>query len=121
MTFVRACSRAVAAASISLILASSALAGPPKPPKGEATQAGNGAVKTPIFSTDSCKKDADCAPIAMCHPDKCVALANAGAGGPPLICTMECRGNTLDCGYNHCGCAASSSGKKVCAVLPGAK
>ncbi len=121
MTFVFACSRIVAAASISLVLASSALAAPPKPPKREATHPGNGAVKTPIFSIDSCRKDADCAPVAMCHPDKCVALANVGATSPPLVCTMECRGSTLDCGYNHCGCAPSPSGKKVCALLPGAK
>lgn len=120
MTAVSAPSRIVATASICLILAGSALAGPPKPPKGDATHLADGAVKAPKFSTDSCKKDEDCAPVAMCHPDKCVALANVG-GPLTLMCTMECRGNTLDCGYNHCGCARSPSGKKLCALLPGAK
>jgi|ERR1700687_2341409 len=120
MTFVCACSRILAALSLTLVLGSSARAGPPKPPRGEATHAAGGAVRTPIFSNDSCKKDDDCAPVAMCHPDKCVALANVGTA-PPLICTMECRGSTVDCGYNHCGCAASPSGKKLCALLPGAK
>jgi hypothetical protein len=120
MTAVSARSRIAATASICLILAGSALAGPPKPPKGEATHPPDGAVKAPKFSTDSCSKDADCAPVAMCHPDQCVALANVGAPSP-LMCTMECRGNTLDCGYNHCGCARSPSGKKLCALVPGAK
>jgi hypothetical protein len=36
-----------------------------------------------------------------------------------MMCTMDCRGGTLDCNFNHCGCAANASGKKKCAVLPG--
>jgi hypothetical protein len=80
------------------------------------------AVKAPIFSTDACASDADCAAVATCHPDKCVAKAKAGTMPSGMLCTMDCRGGTLDCGYNHCGCAAEGgSGPKRCAVLPGPK
>lgn len=79
------------------------------------------AVKSPIFSDDDCSADSDCAPVATCHPDKCVGAANAGAMPPGMMCTMECRGGTLDCNFNHCGCAANPAGKKKCAVLPGPK
>ena len=36
-----------------------------------------------------------------------------------MMCTMDCRGGTLDCGYNHCGCAKNPAGKLKCAMLPG--
>src|SRR5438445_8846118 len=36
------------------------------------------AVKSPVFSGDSCNQDAECAPVATCHSKECVALANAG-------------------------------------------
>lgn len=77
------------------------------------------AVKAPIFSVDPCESDGDCAPAPTCHPDECVSAAHAGAKSSEMICTMECRGGTADCGYNHCGCAPSPSGKKLCALLPG--
>lgn len=81
------------------------------------------AVKAPIFSDDDCNADSDCAPLATCHPDRCVASGKTGTLAAGTMCTMECRGGTLDCNYNHCGCAAPSSGKsagkKKCAVLPG--
>jgi hypothetical protein len=34
------------------------------------------------------------------------------------MCSMECRGGTVDCGFNHCACAASDAGK-FCALVPG--
>ncbi len=78
-------------------------------------------VKAPVFSDDDCSADSDCAPVATCHPDRCVAVANAGTMPAGMMCTMDCRGGTLDCNFNHCGCAANPAGKKKCAVLPGPK
>lgn len=80
-----------------------------------------GAVKSPVFSTDPCNGDADCLPLATCHPRECVGAANAGTMPKGMLCTMDCRGGTLDCGFNHCGCVASPSGGKRCAMLPGGK
>lgn len=79
------------------------------------------AVKAPVFSDDDCAKDDECTGIRTCHPDKCVAIKNAGTMPAGMMCTMDCRGGTLDCNFNHCGCAAdpSKGGKKKCAVLPG--
>ena len=77
------------------------------------------AVKAPIFSEDVCNVDADCKPLQTCHPDRCVAAAKAGAMTPGTMCTETCMTMTLDCGYNHCGCAVAGDGKKRCAVLAG--
>jgi len=79
------------------------------------------AVKSPIFSADSCNKDEECAPVAQCHSNQCVALANAGTMKPGMLCTMDCRGGTVDCGFNHCGCSEAPGGGKKCALLPGSK
>jgi len=145
MTFVNACSQVMVCVLISLALACSSPSAPPKPSKTEATRAetegaerravpptgaspardsatppGSAtAVDAPKFSSDACRKDSDCAPVAMCHPDRCAAVANVGSMSSEMMCTMECRGGTVDCGYNHCGCAPSPSAKKVCALLPG--
>lgn len=83
------------------------------------TPIGGKAVKSPVFSDDSCNQDAECAPVATCHSSKCVALANAGTMKAGMLCTMDCRGGTVDCGYNHCGCAEAPGGGKRCALLPG--
>ena len=77
------------------------------------------AVTSPVFSSDACDKDEDCAPVAQCHPDRCAKVENAGTMPGDMMCTMECRPGTVDCGFNHCGCAPSPSGDKVCALLPG--
>lgn len=82
---------------------------------------GNGAVKAPVFSEDDCTKDSECAAQKTCHPDKCVKLADVGSMAAGTMCTMDCRGGTLDCGFNHCGCAKNPSGQLKCAMLPGAK
>lgn len=78
-----------------------------------------GAVKAPVFSDDDCKEDKECLGIGTCHPDKCVAAAKAGSMKPGTMCTMDCRGGTLDCNFNHCGCAKNPAGKQKCAMLPG--
>jgi hypothetical protein len=76
-------------------------------------------VKEPVFSDDDCNVDKDCAGEATCHPDRCVAVANVGKMQTGMMCTMDCRGGTLDCGFNHCGCAPNAEGKKKCAMLAG--
>ena len=81
----------------------------------------NTGVKSPVFSTDPCNVDADCAPVATCHSEKCVAAKSAGVMAPGTLCTMDCRGGTIDCGFNHCGCAAAPAGGKRCALLAGPK
>jgi len=88
--------------------------------ESNATPASGSAVEAPVLSTERCEKDEDCAPVAQCHPDRCVRAGPAGTSPPDTFCTMECRPRTADCGYNHCGCAPSPSGEKVCALLPGA-
>jgi hypothetical protein len=128
MTVVRACSAVAITASMSLLIGCPPRASPADAATTEATHDASGvrqpeavaSVRGPIFSIDSCEKDADCAPVAMCHADRCAAVARIGPGPPEMMCTMECRGGTVDCGYNHCGCAPSPSGKKLCALLPGA-
>ncbi|MCX6708748.1 MAG: hypothetical protein NTW67_03850 [Candidatus Woesearchaeota archaeon] len=49
-----------------------------------------------------CSSDADCVPADCCHAIACVSKSQAPqcAG---MMCTMECRGGTLDCG-GSCGC-----------------
>ncbi len=76
-------------------------------------------VATPKFSNDRCTKDEDCAPVAMCHSDRCVGASHAGTMSSDTMCSMECRGGTVDCGFSHCACVASTSGKKLCALVPG--
>ena len=61
------------------------------------------AVKSPIFSGDSCNKDEECAPVAQCHSNACVALANTGSMKPGMLCTMDCRINVLGVGCRSTG------------------
>lgn len=79
------------------------------------------AVKSPVFSEDSCVKDTDCEPVAECHAARCVAAANAGMMTKGTLCTMDCRGGTIDCSFNHCGCADAPGLGKRCALLAGGK
>jgi len=112
-------SRLLPALAIPVLLACLSAA-PPGHPEADTAPPPASAVEAPVFSADACDQDADCAPVAQCHPDKCVRAAHAGSLPPDTFCTMECRPRTVDCGYNHCGCAPSPSGEKVCALLPGA-
>ena len=50
-----------------------------------------------VIGTDACTSDADCAPADCCHPASCVARASAPSCADTM-CTMECRGDTMDCG-----------------------
>ena len=129
MTFVRVSSSLTIAAALflgcspALALPKSAEADagqsqPPHKPKGTGPDGASGVAK-PKFSSDACTKDEDCAPAAMCHPDRCVGATNAGTLPADTMCSMECRGGTVDCGFNHCACVASTAGKKLCALVPG--
>jgi len=91
---------------------------PPHKPKSTSPD-GAYAVAKPKFSTDACTKDEECAPVAMCHSDRCVGAEHAGAMPADTMCSMECRGGTVDCAFNHCACVASTTGEKFCALVPG--
>jgi hypothetical protein len=56
---------------------------------------------TPAAS-ERCTKDADCVPASCCHPAACVPKSRA-PNCAAVMCTMECRPKTLDCG-GHCSC-----------------
>ena len=50
-----------------------------------------------------CQVDDDCVPMACCHPDDCVNLANR-PDCTGIMCTMECKPGTMDCGQGYCAC-----------------
>jgi hypothetical protein len=88
----------------------------PKARKPSSPPGSPAAVAAKVLSKDECQTDADCVPAAPCHASTCAPAPHKVANVP---CTMECRGGTVDCGYNHCGCVKGRSGKKVCALVPG--
>src|SRR5689334_19679542 len=56
------------------------------------------------IGTEPCQTDADCVPAGCCHADACVARTGGHAPGcADVMCTMECRYGTLDCG-GACAC-----------------
>lgn len=58
-----------------------------------------------------CVQDSDCAPAGCCHPAACINSAYR-PDCTDIMCTMECRQGTLDCGAGRCGCIEHS-----CAVV----
>lgn len=50
-----------------------------------------------------CSKDPDCVPASCCHSDTCVPVGEA-PNCEGIMCTMECRLGTLDCGQGSCKC-----------------
>jgi hypothetical protein len=50
-----------------------------------------------------CKMDEDCAPVQCCHSTDCVNVDNK-PDCKGIMCTMECRSGTMDCGQGHCAC-----------------
>ncbi len=50
-----------------------------------------------------CSYDSDCVPASCCHPDSCVPAGEA-PNCEGMMCTMECRPNTMDCGQGSCKC-----------------
>jgi hypothetical protein len=71
-----------------------------EPPSADATAAGG-----------ACSKNEDCVPASCCHPSSCVPRASAPACGE-VMCTMECRSKTLDCG-GRCLCEAGRCSAKL--------
>ncbi len=49
-----------------------------------------------------CSTDSECVPAECCHATACVSKSQAPQCAD-VMCTMECRGGTLDCG-GSCGC-----------------
>jgi len=111
--------RLLLAALASLSLALLAAEAPSKAKKPPSPSGSSTSVAAPVFSTDACKKDQDCVAAVPCHANACASVTRADKAANEAICTMDCRGGTVDCGYNHCGCVKGPSGKKVCALLPG--
>ena len=57
-----------------------------------------------------CNSNSDCVPAQCCHPNNCInknykTICN-------LLCTQECRPNTMDCGQGKCVC-----NNNVCQVM----
>ena len=53
-----------------------------------------------------CQGDADCVPASCCHSDACVEKSQKPHCGN-IMCTMECRPDTLDCGQGRCACKSN--------------
>lgn len=51
----------------------------------------------------ACASDADCVPAECCHPSSCVAAAQK-PDCRAVLCSMECRSGTFDCGGGGCVC-----------------
>jgi len=50
-----------------------------------------------------CLRDEDCVPAQCCHPTDCVNIAyKPNCKG--ILCTLECRPGTMDCGQGYCAC-----------------
>jgi len=43
----------------------------------------------------------ECVPASCCHPTGCVLIEDK-PDCKGMICTMECKPGTLDCGQGHC-------------------
>lgn len=51
----------------------------------------------------TCATDADCAPAECCHASSCGSAAQK-PDCRAVLCSMECRPNTFDCGGGGCLC-----------------
>lgn len=65
--------------------------------EGTETPPDGGAQFDVIAGTVPCESDADCVPNACCHPDQCVAKADA-KDCSATMCTMDCKAGTMTCG-----------------------
>lgn len=50
-----------------------------------------------------CLKDEDCVSAQCCHPTDCVNVDHKPSC-KGIMCTMECRPGTMDCGQGYCAC-----------------
>lgn len=62
-------------------------------------------------SAAECGKDQDCAPASCCHPSSCVARS-LSPDCRAVMCTLECRPKTLDCG-GGCACLGGRCAAKL--------
>lgn len=96
---------------------------PPEPapplPEGPPLAGGETAAPLPPVAPapdTACSKDEDCVPASCCHPNTCVARS-AAPDCKAVVCTMECRSATLDCGGScfcekgHCAAKLNDIGK----------
>ena len=64
----------------------------------------NGVCKTkPLGNPVYCQTDNDCVPATCCHPDACINK-NYQPDCKGIVCTMDCRPGTMDCGQGKCVC-----------------
>ena len=66
----------------------------------------------PVTDTYFCNYDSDCIAEQCCHATSAINK-NFAPNCKEAICTMECRGGTLDCGYGEIKCISN----KCTAVL----
>ena len=64
----------------------------------------NGVCKIkPLGNPVFCQTDDDCVPATCCHPEACINK-DYQPDCKGIVCTMECRPNTMDCGQGRCVC-----------------
>jgi hypothetical protein len=73
--------------SLLALLLSTCRSGAPPPPAAPSAET----------AAPACVADDDCVPASCCHPSSCVPRDRAPDCGA-VLCTMECRPATLDCG-----------------------
>lgn len=56
-----------------------------------------------VLPLDYCESDLDCVSSSCCHPTSCVNKDYA-PNCEGVMCTMDCRIGTLDCGQGSCKC-----------------
>ncbi|NCO97011.1 MAG: hypothetical protein COZ04_02045 [Candidatus Aenigmarchaeota archaeon CG_4_10_14_3_um_filter_37_21] len=62
----------------------------------------SGCIQNPQI-LNKCQTDNDCVPAQCCHPTSCVPLSQR-PNCEKVPCTLECRGETMDCGQGSCAC-----------------
>ena len=60
-------------------------------------------VKKPFGNPVFCESSADCVSATCCHPDACIN-EDYQPDCKGILCTLECRPNTMDCGQGRCVC-----------------
>ena len=54
------------------------------------------------IDSSSCSQESDCVPAPFCHPTYCINKNEVKPNN--MLCTQECKPNTLDCGQGSCSC-----------------
>jgi len=54
-----------------------------------------------LVLVSGCSQIKECVPASCCHPTGCVLIEDK-PDCKGMICTMECKPGTLDCGQGHC-------------------